>query len=209
MTERTKGPAVSMRRPPTRGPQDPWTPRTVSLCGHLFTPYPRRPTLDGPAHEVHLHSIYVCGTPHNAGNPAPCRAANAAKFGLAGFPAPPSLRDTLTPPRRERCFSLYWPSGPTGAPHAAGTPAPCPAAHAAKIGQRAFRRCPACGTPRTLPRPARCFFFIGLAGLTGAVTFRATPHPPPPRTPLFLYRPAGGFTFLYKAPLYKSIFPIS
>ena len=32
MTERTKGPAVSMRRPPTRGPQDPWTPRDVVLA---------------------------------------------------------------------------------------------------------------------------------------------------------------------------------
>ena len=32
MTERTKGPAVSMRRPPTRGPQDPWTPRVVTLA---------------------------------------------------------------------------------------------------------------------------------------------------------------------------------
>ena len=31
MTERTKGPAVSMRRPPTRGPQDPWTPRKIAL----------------------------------------------------------------------------------------------------------------------------------------------------------------------------------
>ena len=59
MTERTKGPAVSMRRPPTRGPQDPWTPRTVSLHGHLFAPYPRRPTLDGPAHKVHLHGRYA------------------------------------------------------------------------------------------------------------------------------------------------------
>ena len=59
MTERTKGPAVSMRRPPTRGPLDPWTPHTVSLRVHLFAPYPRRPTLDGPAHNVRLHSPYA------------------------------------------------------------------------------------------------------------------------------------------------------
>ena len=32
MTERTKGPAVSMRRPPTRGPRDPWTPRVDALA---------------------------------------------------------------------------------------------------------------------------------------------------------------------------------
>ena len=81
MTERTKGPAVSMRRPPTRGPQDPWTPHTVSLCGHLFAPYPRRPTLDGPAHKVRLHNSYVCGTPHTAGNLTPRPAASAAKIG--------------------------------------------------------------------------------------------------------------------------------
>ena len=75
MTERTKGPAVSMRRPPTRGPRDPWTPRTMALRGCLYAPNPRRPTLDGPAHKVHLHSLYVCGTPHNAGNPVPRRPA--------------------------------------------------------------------------------------------------------------------------------------
>ena len=63
-----------MRRPPTRGPQDPWTPRTVSLRGHLFAPYPRRPTVDGPAHSVHLHNLYAGGTSHTAGNPAPRRA---------------------------------------------------------------------------------------------------------------------------------------
>ena len=55
VTERTKGPAVSMRRPPTRGPRDPWTPRTMALRGCLYAPNPRRPTLDGPAHTVRLH----------------------------------------------------------------------------------------------------------------------------------------------------------
>ena len=48
-----------MRRPPTRGPQDPWTPRKIALRGHLCEPLPRRPTVDGPAHSVHLHSPYV------------------------------------------------------------------------------------------------------------------------------------------------------
>ena len=81
MTERTKGPAVSMRRPPTRGPRDPWTPRTVSLHGHPCGLLPRRPTLDGPAHNVHLHNPYVYGTPHTAGNPAPHPAAHVAKIG--------------------------------------------------------------------------------------------------------------------------------
>ena len=59
MTERTKGPAVSMRRPPTRGPQDPWTPRKIALRGHPCRLLPRRPTVDGPAHDVHLHSPYI------------------------------------------------------------------------------------------------------------------------------------------------------
>ena len=61
VTERTKGPAVSMRRPPTRGPQDPWTPRKIALRGHLCAPHPRRPTVDGPAHEVGLHDLYAGG----------------------------------------------------------------------------------------------------------------------------------------------------
>ena len=81
MTERTKGPAVSMRRPPTRGPQDPWTPRKIALRGHLCAPHPRRPTVDGPAHKVGLHNPYAGGAPHTAGNPAPCHAPDAAKIG--------------------------------------------------------------------------------------------------------------------------------
>ena len=130
MTERTKGPAVSMRRPPTRGPQDPWTPRTVSLRVHLFAPLPRRPTLDGPAHKVHLHSLYVCSS---AGNLAPRCAAHAAKIGLTGLPAPLTPRTPLT------------------------------------------------------PRPAMsvAFFFIGPATPLAPLTFRATSHPPAPRTLLF------------------------
>ena len=54
-------PTVSMRWTPTRGPRDPWTPRTVSLRGHLFAPYLRRPTLDGPAPLVVLHDLYAGG----------------------------------------------------------------------------------------------------------------------------------------------------
>ena len=126
MTERTKGPAVSMRRPPTRGPQDPWTPRTIGLCGYLFALLPRRPTLDGPAHNVHLHNLYAGGTSHTAGNPEPCCAAHAAKIGLAGFPAPPSLRGTPRPaPPPALHFLFIGPSGPTGISHFAGNPAPC------------------------------------------------------------------------------------
>ena len=48
-----------MRRPPTRGPQDPWTPREIALCGHPCEPLPRRPTVDGPAHKVGLHDPYA------------------------------------------------------------------------------------------------------------------------------------------------------
>ena len=50
-----------MRWTPTRGPRDPWTPRKIALCGHLFAPYPRRPTVDGAAHNVHLHVLYNDG----------------------------------------------------------------------------------------------------------------------------------------------------
>ena len=48
-----------MRRPPTRGPRDPWTPRKIALRGHPCEPLPRRPTVDGPAHEVLLHRPYI------------------------------------------------------------------------------------------------------------------------------------------------------
>ena len=47
-----------MRWTPTRGPQDPWTPRKIALRGHLFAPYPRRPTVDGAPPKVHLHNFY-------------------------------------------------------------------------------------------------------------------------------------------------------
>ena len=121
-----------MRRPPTRGPQDPWTPRTVSLRGHLFTPYPRRPTVDGAPPLVHLHNLYAGGTSHTAGNPVLC-----------------------------------------------------PAAHAAKIGWRAFRDHLPRETPRTLPCQERCFSLYRLAGLPGAITLRETPRPATPRALLF------------------------
>ena len=110
MTERTKGPAVSMRRPPTRGPQDPWTPRTVSLRGHPCRLLPHRPTVDGPAHEVGLHNPYAggCAAPHRrrgaalGASPHSLRRRHLAHRGkprtlpcrprcqnwLAGFPGP-------------------------------------------------------------------------------------------------------------------------
>ena len=50
-----------MRRPPTRGPLDPWTPHTIEFHGYLYKPNPRRPTLDGPAHNVRLHFLYAGG----------------------------------------------------------------------------------------------------------------------------------------------------
>ncbi len=96
-----------MRRPPTRGPQDPWTPRKIALRGHLCEPLPRRPTLDGPAHNVRLHSLYVCGTPYPAVNPVPRPAVRAAKIGLTGFPASFTPPDTPHPPApRTLLFSL-------------------------------------------------------------------------------------------------------
>src|SRR5699024_9497742 len=105
-------PAVSMRRPPTRGPQDPWTPRKIALRGHLCEPLPRRPTLDGPAHNAHLHSLYVCGTPHPAGDPAPRPVAGAAKIGLTGLPAALTLRVTPRPPAPPALHFLF--IGPSG-----------------------------------------------------------------------------------------------
>ena len=183
MTERTKGPAVSMRRPPTRGPRDPWTPRKIALRGHFLPAsaaphrrrgaalgaspwplrlrHPRRPTLDGPAHSVRLHILYAGGTSHTVGNPAPCHAPNAAKIGLAGLPEPCAPRATPRPYRAAHAAnSLYWPSGPTGTSHTVGNPAPCHAPHAAKIGLTGF---PA-------PRPSR-----------------ATSHPAAPLTFLFSF----------------------
>ena len=74
-----------MRRPPTRGPQDPWTPRKITLRGHPCGLLPRRPTVDGPAHSVHLHNLYAGGTSHTAGNPVLCPAAHAAKIGWRAF----------------------------------------------------------------------------------------------------------------------------
>ena len=70
-----------MRWTPTRGPQDPWTPRTITLCGRFFQFHPPRPTLDGPGPDVHLHILYAGGTSHTAGDPAPCHAPDAAKIG--------------------------------------------------------------------------------------------------------------------------------
>ena len=171
------------RRPGVHGtpgpPQD-------CLAGPFFYQHPRRPTLDGPAHNVRLHYLYVCGTPHAAGYLAPHRAANVAFLfiGLAGLPEPRTLRATprlahpptlpksasglsgaphaagyLAPHRAANAaFFLYWPSGPTGTAQPSGNPAPFPAAHAAKIG---------------------------LAGLTAPLAPREPPHPPPPPTLLF------------------------
>ena len=49
-----------MRRPPTRGPQDPWTPRKITLRGD-FRRVPRRPTVDGAPPDLHLHDFYAGG----------------------------------------------------------------------------------------------------------------------------------------------------
>ena len=126
MTERTKGPAVSMRRPPTRGPRDPWTPRKIALRGHLCEPLPRRPTVDGPAHEVGLHNLYAggCAAPHRRrgvaqrASPWPLRRRHPRRPTLDG------------PAHSVHLHALYV----CGDAHAAGNPAPRRAAHAAKIG---------------------------------------------------------------------------
>ena len=80
-----------MRRPPTRGPQDPWTPRKIALQGYLCDLLPRRPTVDGPAHDALLHIPYAGGS---AENPAPSPAPSAAKIALAGFLLQVRCRDS-------------------------------------------------------------------------------------------------------------------
>ena len=182
MTERTKGPAVSMRRPPTRGPRDPWTPRTVSLrvffirscragppltgrrttCISITLTFtaPRtlratpRPTLP---RTLPKSASGRSGTAHPAGNLAPALAANAANslYWLADLPAAVSPRETPRPavPRTLPKSA----SGLYGGGYSAGHPAPHRAANAANS-------------------------LYWLADLPAAVTLRATPHPPPPRT---------------------------
>ena len=111
---------------------------------------------------MRLHILYAGGTSHTVGNPAPCHAPHAAKIGLTGFPAPRTPRATPRPYRAAHAAnSLYWPSGPTGGGQFAGNPAPCPAAHAAKIGLTGF---PAPRIPRETPHPAapRTFHFSNL-----------------------------------------------
>ena len=141
---------------------------------------PRRPTVDGAPPLVHLHNLYAgrcragppltgrrttCisiaftfATPRATSPPRP--TAHAAKIGLTSLPGRLLCGSPRTLPCRARCFFLYWPSGPDGTTHFPGNLALCHAHHAAKIGQRAFRSPARNGNPRTLPRRARCFFFI-------------------------------------------------
>ena len=122
---------------------------------------PRRPTLDGPAPEVLLHCLHAgghtprchppCGTPRTFSHRERCFFLYRP-VGLTGAGA---LRVTPHPPPPLTLPKLA--GGLSGAPHAAGTPAPCPAAHVE-------------------------FFFIGLAGLPVSLTPRETPHPAAPPT---------------------------
>ena len=164
---------------------------------------------------MRLHGPYVYGTPHIAGNPAPCPAAHAAKIGLAGFPAPLTRPDTPAPSRTANAaFFFIGPSGPSGGGHFEVNPAPCPAAHAAKIGLAGF---PAAltlrGTPHPAVPPALHFLFIGPSGPSGGGHFAGNPAPCPAASAAKIGLRAGlpflSFPSLYKTPLYKSIFPIS
>ena len=167
---------------------------------------PRRPTLDGPAPDLHLHGLYagerktshpaapptlpklasgLSGVPHAAGHPKPSPAAHVEFFfiGLAGRPVSLTPRETSHPaalptlpklasglsgaphaawhpnplPRCARCFFLYRPSGPAGITHTAGNPAPSRAACAAKIGCRACRHHLRRGKFHTFPRRDAAF----------------------------------------------------
>ena len=109
MTERTKGPAVSMRRPPTRGPQDPWTPRVDALAA-IFGPCRAGPPLTGrrpTCISMTFTLVVIIQVPHTLRKPP--------------HPPPPPALPKLA-------------SGLSGVPHAAGHPKPSRAAHAAKIG---------------------------------------------------------------------------
>ena len=116
---------------------------------------PRRPTVDGPAHNVHLHNPYAAAPRTLWATSPPAPPLTLPKLAwracrhllLRGNP------HTLT--RRARCFFLYRPSGPDGTTHFPGNLALCHAHHAAKIG---------------------------LAGLTVPLAPREFPHPPPPLT---------------------------
>ena len=91
MTERTKGPAVSMRRPPTRGPQDPWTPRVDALAA-IFGPCRAGPPLTGRRPTcISMAFTLVTGKPRT-----PPRCPRCQNW-LAGFPEPRTLRGTPTP----------------------------------------------------------------------------------------------------------------
>src|SRR5699024_1856557 len=95
----------------------PRTPPLRPRCQNWLEGLPGAVTLRG--------SLHPCPAALFAGNPAPCRAAHAAKIGLAGFPAPPSLRATPRPaPLLTLHFLFIGPSGPTGISHFAGNPAP-------------------------------------------------------------------------------------
>ena len=92
MTERTKGPAVSMRRPPTRGPQDPWTPRVVALAS-IFGPCRAGPPLTGRRPKFFsIAFTLVTGKPRTS--PRRPRCQNW----LSAFPEPRTQRGTPHPP---------------------------------------------------------------------------------------------------------------
>ena len=133
------------------------------------------------------------------GHPAPSLAAHVEFFfiGLAGLPVSLTPRETPHPPPPLALPKLA--SGLSGAPHAAGTPAPSPAAHAAfslywpvgLTGGGALRVTPhpaalptlpklasglsgaphAAGTPAPCPAAHVAFFFIGLSGLPAVVLY--------------------------------------
>ncbi len=145
-------PAVSMRRPPTRGPLDPWTPRKIALRGYFFTCIRAGPPLTGRR----TRCISMALTPRHCGRCGRSRTLprrSRCQNRLAGFPAPRTPPGTLTPrPAAHVAFLFIGLAGLLAAVSPRAPPHPPPAARAAKIGWRACRRPAPHGQPRTPPR---------------------------------------------------------
>ena len=144
-------------------------------------------------------SLFVCSL-FSSGAEARNAAAfpgASAPFVLGGCKAGPAggrafCGSSRTLPRRERCFFLYRPSGPTGTAQPSGNLAPCPSAHAAKSASGPAGTSCFAGIPAPSPASHVAFFFIRLAGLTALPTFRATSHFAMPTTlPKLASGPAG------------------
>ena len=137
MTERTKGPAVSMRRPPTRGPQDPWTPRKIALRGFFVRSCRAGPPLTGRRTTCisMTFTFAALRTLRETPRPAMPHTLPKSASGLSGTAQPAGHPAHPPPPRTLPKLA----SGLSGGGCSAGHPAPR-------------------GQPRTLPRRSRFFF---------------------------------------------------